>query len=91
MLTRVAVWVQVELQLETEKAALLEKKRQEQAERRRTQEELSRILEDNRRKVHACCEQPLGLTAAATPQIDVPDKSGPFKNGPATLQAMAAL
>lgn len=42
---------QVEMQLEAERAALLEKKRREQAERRRTQEELTRILDENRRKV----------------------------------------
>lgn len=43
--------MQVEGQLEAEKAALLEKKRREQAERQRTQEELTSILEENRRKV----------------------------------------
>ena len=46
--------VKVESQLEAEKAALLEKKRMEQAERRRTQEELTRILDDNRRKARHC-------------------------------------
>jgi len=44
---------QVTRQLEAEKAALLERKRQEQAERRRKQEELDRILVENRRKARA--------------------------------------
>ena len=52
---------QVEAQLEAEKVSLLERKRHEQAERRRTQEELTRILEDNRRKVGSTV--PLMLSA----------------------------
>ena len=47
--------LQVERQLENEKAALLERKRREQAEQRRKQAELERILEENRRKVHISC------------------------------------
>ena len=42
---------QVERQLENEKAALLERKRREQAEQKRKQADLERILEENRRKV----------------------------------------
>lgn len=43
-------------QLESEKVALLERKRREQDEARRRQEELERILAENRRKVrpHGC-------------------------------------
>ena len=51
--------MQVEPQLEAEKAALLERKRQEQAERQRTQEELTSILEENRRKVILASSQSL--------------------------------
>lgn len=40
-------------QLESEKVALLERKRREQDEARRRQEELERILAENRRKVRA--------------------------------------
>ena len=53
--------VQVESQLEAEKAALLERKRREQAERRRTQEELTRILDDNRRKAGSLLSEPVAL------------------------------
>ena len=42
----------MERQLENEKAALLERKRREQAEQKRKQADLERILEENRRKVH---------------------------------------
>ena len=42
---------QVTHQLEAEKAALLEKKRREQDDARRRQDELERILAENRRKV----------------------------------------
>lgn len=41
---------QVTAQLEAEKAALLARKRAQQAERKRKQEDLERILQDNRRK-----------------------------------------
>ena len=41
----------VTTQLEGEKAALLEKKRREQDEARRCQDDLERILAENRRKV----------------------------------------
>ena len=41
----------MERQLENEKAALLERKRREQAEQKRKQADLERILEENRRKV----------------------------------------
>lgn len=41
---------QVAAQLEAEKTALLQKKRQQQAERKRKQEELDRILQENKRK-----------------------------------------
>ena len=49
-----SAWIggaQVERQLENEKAALLERKRREQAEQKRKQADLERILEENRRKV----------------------------------------
>jgi arginine/glutamate-rich protein 1 len=42
---------QVGMQLEAEKAALLQKKREQQVERKRKQEELDRILQENKRKV----------------------------------------
>lgn len=41
----------VGMQLEAEKAALLQKKREQQVERKRKQEELDRILQENKRKV----------------------------------------
>ena len=41
----------VTAQLEAEKSALLEKKRREQDDARRRQDELERILAENRRKV----------------------------------------
>ena len=42
---------QVAMQLEAEKAALLQKKREQQVERKRKQDELDRILQENKRKV----------------------------------------
>lgn len=41
----------VGMQLEAEKAALLQKKREQQIERKRKQDELDRILQENKRKV----------------------------------------
>lgn len=58
----------MERQLENEKAALLERKRREQAEQRRKQAELERILEENRRKVHGralCCMTGLSVMSAS--------------------------
>ena len=46
--------VQVAAQLDAEKAALLAKKRHQQTERKRKQEELDRILQENKRKVGSC-------------------------------------
>lgn len=46
-------------QLESEKAALLERKRREQDDARRRQEDLERILAENRRKVRG---RPRGVT-----------------------------
>lgn len=46
----IVAW-QVTSQLEAEKAALLARKREQQAERRHTQDNLDRILQENRRKV----------------------------------------
>lgn len=43
--------LQVGMQLEAEKAALLQKKREQQIERKRKQDELDRILQENKRKV----------------------------------------
>ena len=43
--------MQVAAQLDAEKAALLAKKRHQQTERKRKQEELDRILQENKRKV----------------------------------------
>ena len=46
------------MQLEAEKAALLQKKREQQVERKRKQDELDRILQENKRKVDAIAHQP---------------------------------
>ena len=46
--------MQVAAQLDAEKAALLAKKRHQQTERKRKQEELDRILQENKRKVGNC-------------------------------------
>lgn len=43
--------LQVASQLEAEKVALMQKKRQQQAERKRKQEELDCILQENKRMV----------------------------------------
>jgi hypothetical protein len=62
---------QVTRQLEAEKAALLERKRQEQAERRRKQEELDRILVENRRKARPRPPAPVSAGLAAILQAGV--------------------
>ena len=67
----------MERQLENEKAGLLERKRREQAEQKRKQAELERILDENRRKVLFCAWGNIAHAAADSwrAQVDAAHKS----------------
>ena len=67
-------------QLENEKKMLLDRKRREQEERRRKQDELERILQENRQKVSlldwqsSACMQPV-LMACTAPRCSASRES----------------
>lgn len=68
---RSALEAKVTAQLEDERAALLGRKRAEQAARRRAQDDLERILAENQRKVWHCFPSHVPRSNAHNPPTDI--------------------